>query len=506
MPWLSDGQRLAGLVRRWHGLPVVVVGDAVLDEWCHGEPDQLSREAPVPVVAVRQIDRAPGGAANAAVNVAALGAKPILVAPVGDDQEGDRLRQCLTEAGVRVRAVVAPGWTTPTKRRVVAGDQIVIRIDGGRRDALPSQAQRALVDAVAEELLSAPAAMALCDYGYGALGPPFLDWLRNRRGAVPIVAVDAHRLERWRDIHPTVVTPSFGEVTEVVHEAAADGSSHGPAEAPPDRPSLVERRARKMLEHTGAAIAAVTLDTDGAVVVGRDAAPVRTTTLAAPASHTVGAGDAYFAALTLSAAAGADLADSAELAQRAAAASISGQRTCVCRMDRLLAGLDTEVTERAHDVDELAARIRSARARGARVVFTNGCFDVLHRGHVGFLRQARSLGDVLVVAVNSDASVSRLKGPDRPVNRVEDRVAVLAGLSSVDYVVVFEEDTPHRLIEAIRPDIYVKGGDYRADLLPEAELVQRLGGKVRILDYVPDRSTSKIIERIRAHSVRGSSA
>ena len=148
----------------------------------------------------------------------------------------------------------------------------------------------------------------------------------------------------------------------------------------------------------------------------------------------------------------------------------------------------------------MVARIGAARRAGARVVFTNGCFDVLHRGHVGYLAEARGLGDLLVVAVNSDESVRRLKGEGRPVNPVEDRVAVLTALSCVDHVVVFSEESPRRLIAEIRPDVYVKGGDYRPELIPEAELVRRLGGEVRVLSYLPDRSTSAIIERIRGRS------
>jgi rfaE bifunctional protein nucleotidyltransferase chain/domain len=155
------------------------------------------------------------------------------------------------------------------------------------------------------------------------------------------------------------------------------------------------------------------------------------------------------------------------------------------------------------DRDEVLARIHAARSRGARLVFTNGCFDVLHHGHVGFLRQARELGDLLVVGLNSDASVARLKGPGRPVNGIDDRSAVLTALSCVDHVVVFDEDSPVRLINEIRPDVYVKGGDYHADLVPEADAVRGLGGDVRILDYLPDRSTSSIIERIRSSAPAG---
>jgi rfaE bifunctional protein nucleotidyltransferase chain/domain len=246
----------------------------------------------------------------------------------------------------------------------------------------------------------------------------------------------------------------------------------------------------------------VTLDADGAVVLAADREPLRTFARPVPASRTSGAGDAYVAAFTLALAAGVDPAEAAEVAQlaatgatRSAAARSAG--TAMCDTTALLAaGGATD-----HAVvggSELVAQVAAHRERGRRIVFTNGCFDVLHRGHVGYLEQAKRLGDVLVVAVNSDDSVRRLKGADRPVNPVEDRVAVLAALSCVDHVVVFAEDTPANLIALVRPDVYVKGGDYRPELIPEAPLVRRLGGEVRTLDYLPDRSTSKIIEQIRA--------
>jgi rfaE bifunctional protein nucleotidyltransferase chain/domain len=271
-----------------------------------------------------------------------------------------------------------------------------------------------------------------------------------------------------------------------------------------ERAGLVAARSMELFEGTGAAVVAVTLDSDGAVVLRRDEEPVRTHAQPAPASHAVGAGDAYLAAFTLATASGAGTPDAARLAQLAATTAICGPRTCVASRDNLLAALPGPEPGPAHrvlDAEDLVARLGAERARGGRIVFTNGCFDVLHAGHVGFLEQARTLGDVLVVAVNSDRSVRRLKGVDRPVNGEDDRTVVLTALSCVDYVVVFDADTPARLIERVRPDVYVKGGDYHADLLPEAELVGRLGGRVEILDYVPDRSTSAVIERIRSRAV-----
>jgi rfaE bifunctional protein nucleotidyltransferase chain/domain len=203
--------------------------------------------------------------------------------------------------------------------------------------------------------------------------------------------------------------------------------------------------------------------------------------------------------MLLALAVGADVPVAAELAQLAALTTLGEPGTCVCSRAALLDAVRPGPADPAAvDAAELVGIVRRHRERGARIVFTNGCFDVLHRGHVGYLAQARELGDVLIVAVNSDQSVRRLKGPQRPVNHVEDRVAVLAALACVDHVVVFEEDSPAALIEAIRPDVYVKGGDYPPDLVPEAPLVRRLHGEVRTLGYVPDRSTSAIIDRIRS--------
>jgi rfaE bifunctional protein nucleotidyltransferase chain/domain/rfaE bifunctional protein kinase chain/domain len=494
----SDPERLAEAVTRWQGLRVLVLGDALLDDWRHGEPDRLCREAPVPVVSVGRTEYAPGGAANTALNIAALGGQPLLVAPAGDDAEGAWLRHRLADAGVEAYPVVAPGWRTPTKQRVVAGDQVVVRIDDGGAAGLPANAHRSLLALAEAALNPAPAALVLCDYGYGTLSAQMRRWLRDRRAELPFVALDTHDLGRWSELRPNVVSPSFAEAAGLLGAWGADQT---------DRAALVTARGGDLLDRTGAELAAVTLDADGAVVVSREGAPVRTTARPVPASHTVGAGDAYLAALVLALASGTGRPDAARLAQLAATASIDGARTCVCDRAALLDALPDRpavLGERVLDQAALSARLTGERGRGGRIVFTNGCFDVLHRGHVGLLEQAKALGDVLVVAVNSDDGVRRLKGPDRPVNAVEDRTVVLASLSCVDYVTVFDEDTPAALIERIRPDVYVKGGDYRAELLSEAALVERLGGEVRILDYLPDRSTSAVIERIRSRAPMGS--
>jgi rfaE bifunctional protein nucleotidyltransferase chain/domain/rfaE bifunctional protein kinase chain/domain len=504
MVWLGDRDDLARVVERWQQLRAVVLGDSFVDEWWYGEPERLSREAPVPVVCLGRVQRAPGGAANTAVNLAALGARPVLVTPVSDDAEGHWLRHRLAEAGVDVEPVMLPGSSTAVKRRMVADGQIVLRVDSSGAGPAPDNGTEPLAAAAGHVLGEAPAAVVVCDYGLGALSDEFVTWLRWQRAEIPVLAVDAHHLGRWRDVRPTVVKPNFAEMAELLSGEGTDDWSAPPPEL--SRLSTVEHHARLILDRTGTRIAAITLDIDGAVVLDGQVAPIRTGAHAAPSSHAVGAGDAYLAALTLAVASGASLHNAATLAQRAAAASVQGPRTCVTRKDVLLADLGSSTTpsSRSDGVESVLSQIRAARARGARLVFTNGCFDVLHHGHVGFLSQARGLGDLLVVGLNSDASVARLKGPDRPVNNVDDRSAVLSALSCVDHVLVFEENSPEWLINEIRPDVYVKGGDYHGDLLPEADLVRRLGGEVRILDYLPDRSTSSIIERIRSRSFEAS--
>jgi rfaE bifunctional protein nucleotidyltransferase chain/domain/rfaE bifunctional protein kinase chain/domain len=494
---MEPGTDLAALMGRFAGVRVVVVGDVMLDEWRFVEPERLAREAPAPVVTLRERRDAAGGAANTAVNLARLGAHPVLVAPVGTDDAGSRLCRCLADTDVEDRTVPVYGYTTPVKRRLLAGEQIVVREDEGTGATRPGPDTAGQVLAALRSTLRSPAlpSLVICDYGLGALSGPVRAWLTGHRDRFATVALDAHDLRPWRGLSPTLVTPSFTEAVRALDEPARP---HGA-----DRVSAALAVVADLVEVTGADTVAVTLDADGAVVADRSGHTHRTTTDTVPASHTVGAGDVFLAALTLALSAGASTRVGAEFAQRAASVSVSRVGTCVLD-PRALAARPGRGTQgpgaKVVDAATLARRVGELRRHGCRVVFTNGCFDVLHRGHVGYLEEGGRLGEVLVVAVNGDESVRRLKGPDRPVNRAGDRAAVLAALSCVDFVVVFDQDSPSELIEAVRPEVYVKGGDYPPELVPEAPLVRRLGGEVRILGYVPDRSTSAIIERIRGRA------
>jgi D-beta-D-heptose 7-phosphate kinase/D-beta-D-heptose 1-phosphate adenosyltransferase len=262
----------------------------------------------------------------------------------------------------------------------------------------------------------------------------------------------------------------------------------------------------RLLRLTGARIVAVTLDRDGAIAFERGRPPYRTFARPAATARAAGAGDTFSAVLGLGLAAGAETPDVLELASAATGVVVQRDGTSTCSDADLAAAVATVAGKRLRSAAELRRWAARERAAGRRVVFTNGCFDIIHRGHVAYLNRAKTLGDVLVVAVNDDRSVRRLKGPERPINTLEDRVGVLEALSCVDVVVPFGQDTPERLIEAARPDVFVKGGDYRRADLPEAPLVERLGGEVKLLPLVPDHSTTAIVARVRTSATREAAA
>jgi len=464
---------------------VVVIGDLLLDGWWTGDIGRIAREAPAPVVDLASREYVPGGAANTAVNLAALGAQVCSVGIVGDDEEGRILRERMAQAGIdvtRVRGV--PGARTTTKIRISADDQVIVRLDDREAGPWPEQALAQLVVDAREASADADA-QVVCDYG-GVLSEGLVAELAQlARPALRIV--DAHDARRLRDLRPDIVTPNAAEAELLA------GRPLGSGEERADRAAALSDRIR---EAAGARTAVVTLDRSGTVLLRSGAAPVRTHAHPSPEKQASGAGDVFVAALTAAHAAGEPLEGAVALAQCAADIAVQRTGTCVCGLDELDEHA-LRADETVMEADDLEARLAEHRLRGERIVFTNGCFDVLHRGHTSSLRQASQLGDVLVVAVNADASVRRLKGEERPVNSERDRASVLAALACVDYVTIFREDTPRELIRRLRPHVYAKGGDYTPEMLAETTAVDEIGAEVAILDYVADHSTTRMIGRIR---------
>lgn len=484
---------LVKLVRELAGRRLLVIGDAVLDTYVRCAAHSLAREGPVPVLRAERTVHHCGGAANLAANAAALGAEVEIVTACGADEAGDRLVQLLCDAGVGTEGVLrVPGRATPVKRRHTVRGQLLMRVDTGDGPLTPPLDQNRWTGLLADRTAAADA-VVISGYGGGLISPPLVAALAALRPVGPeTLVVDARELSSLRALRPTAVTPSREEARQLL-PGPGDGTTEDQGEP--------RRLAEGVLHASGARIAVLTLGADGAMAVERDRPAVRTYSRGLQVRSTVGAGDTFAAALTLALATGADTAPALELASAAAAAVVTRPETAVCTADDLTARLGG--TGRIVAADVLPAWLRAHDRAERRLVFTNGCYDILHAGHVSHLSRAKELGDLLVVGVNADDSVRRLKGPERPLTPLDERMRIIAELSCVDAVVPFDGDSPVDLLEALRPDVYVKGSDYTPETLPEWPLVTRLGGRVHLLDNVEDRSTTRLIHRIRAMSDPG---
>jgi D-beta-D-heptose 7-phosphate kinase/D-beta-D-heptose 1-phosphate adenosyltransferase len=453
--------------------PLVVLGDALLDRDLTGRADRLSPDAPVPVVSgLSEVDR-PGGAGLAALLAARDGGEVVLVTALGADPAGRRVAELLAAAGVRVVAARLPGRTS-TKERVRVAGQSLLRLD--REEAAP--APPAVTGAMTEAVRSAGAVL-VSDYGRGLAADPALRAaVAAAARAVPVVW-DPH--PRGADPVPGVrlVTPNLPEALRFTGRQA-EGSTV----------AVAARAGLELTDRWRAGGVAVTLGARGALLATAEDVPLVVPAPAAPAGDPCGAGDRFAATVAVRLAAGALPSEAVTAAVAAASAYVAAGGP---------AGLSTPdqppVPRAAPAARESAAEVVGrVRAAGGTVVATGGCFDLLHAGHVATLEAARGLGDCLVVCLNSDASVRRLKGAGRPLVPERDRVRVLDALGMVDAVTVFDEDTPNAVLAALRPDVWVKGGDYAAAALPEAELLAGWGGQVVVVPYLAGRSTTGLVQ------------
>jgi D-beta-D-heptose 7-phosphate kinase/D-beta-D-heptose 1-phosphate adenosyltransferase len=462
-------------------LRVLVVGDAMLDEYWFGDAGRISPEAPVPIVHAQSTEQRPGGAANVALNIAALGARARLVAAVGADAHGELLSRRLAERGVECSFVRSGELPTIHKLRVLARNQQLIRLDAEQPLHDCAEALETLFDAA----LGAADIVLLSDYGKGTLSRAGRLIESARRAGVAVL-VDP----KGRDFHvyrgATVLTPNQAEFEAVAGPWAGEAEFLDKAE--------------RLREDLGLEALLVTRGERGLTLIGRGEAPVTLAAEAREVFDVTGAGDTVIALMAAALGAGLSGAEAAALANLGAGLVVA--KIGVASVSR--AELSLALHRRGSggrgvvDADRLDGVVREAKARGERIVMTNGCFDILHAGHVAYLEEAKSLGDHLIVAVNDDASVNRLKGPGRPLMPLADRLAVLAGLAAVDWVVPFSEDTPAALIERLLPDVLVKGGDYEVKEIAGGEAVLRGGGEVRVLPYKEGRSTSALLAAIRS--------
>lgn len=479
---------LSQIINRFGELNVLVIGDVILDIYIEGESKRLCREAPVPVVDVENQHFHAGGAANAAVNAATLGGQVSILSICGDDEAGKILLEDLQKQGVSTEnLLVHQTRRTLTKKRIVSGNQMLVRIDEGTREDLGAETEKLVIERL-KFLYSLADVVIVSDYDGGFLTAAVINKIGDLQKREPrLILIDSRRLPTFCEIGATAVKPNFDETCKLLNVTPPEIAS---------RRGFVDKNAARILELTNAKIAAVTLDTEGAIIIEQNRPSHRTYTPPRKFVSATGAGDTFTSAFALSLGTGAHTPAAAEIASAAASLVIEKPRTAVCSAD--------ELREHFSDDDKvilnqtrIASKVKSLRRDNQKIIFTNGCFDILHRGHITYLNQAKALGDILIVGVNSDASVKRLKQPNRPINPLEDRLQVLSALSCVDFLISFEDDSPTELLKTIRPDVYVKGGDYTLETLPETSLVQSLGGQIEILPFLQDRSTTGIIERIR---------
>ncbi len=479
-------QNAVDLIRNgWEGRQVLVIGDVMLDKYILGTVDRISPEAPVPVVHGCRSTHCPGGAANVAMNVVGLGARAIIMGFVGNDEDANTLDRELRAAGITVSLISIPDFPTTSKLRILSNHQQMLRVDFEKPGGHPALASEKLI-CQAREVIPSCSAVVLSDYAKGVLSDVVCSAIiRDARmlGIPVLVDPKSPSFEKYRNA--TTICPNLQEF-----ERAAGFSSK-------NIENLLEV-GQRLVEHFGLDFLTVTLGEKGIAVV-RDGVLRRASAVAKQVFDVSGAGDTVIATLALCLACGLEIESAIELANVAAGIVISKVGTVPIDRNELMGALSQDSASRADGKivmrDRLRARIMAWRGASQRIVFTNGCFDLIHVGHIDLLECARRQGDRLVVAINSDDSVTRFKGPQRPLVRERQRARVLAALSAVDAVVVFDEDTPIELIREIRPDVLVKGDDYSEAEVVGSQDVRSWGGRVCLVPRFERVSTSELIAK-----------
>lgn len=464
---------------------VLVYGDLMLDRYWYGDTQRISPEAPVPVVRVKEIEARPGGAANVGLNIATLGTAVSVFGLVGEDSEASELRRVMQNHNIHCEFLSISDHPTITKLRVIGQHQQLIRMDFEKSfDSIDSSE---LMRLYAGQLKNSQV-VVLSDYAKGALHQVEKLITLAKEAGVPVL-VDPKDKDFKRYAGATVITPNLKEFTAAVGFCI-------------NRDEMIGKARALIRAHQIGSIL-ITLGKDGMLLVPQHGDPMHLPTQALEVYDVTGAGDTVIAVVAASLAAGMPLEEAVVLANTAAGIAVSKLGAATVNVVELRRAL-----QRKNDFQlgimaeaELLMAVKEARERGEKIVMTNGCFDILHAGHVQYLEQSKKLGDRLIVAVNDDASISGLKGHGRPINRLENRMELLSGLRSVDWVVPFSESTPARLITEVLPDILVKGADYQVHQIAGADVVLANGGQVETIALRPGASTSGLIAKIKAQLV-----
>jgi D-beta-D-heptose 7-phosphate kinase / D-beta-D-heptose 1-phosphate adenosyltransferase len=477
----------------WDGKHILVVGDVMLDKYIHGSVERISPEAPVPIVYATRRTQQPGGAANVAMNVAGLGARAAVIGLAGDDEDGASLAALLQSGGVDAHLIAVPGMPTTSKLRILGGSQQMIRLDIETAAERPPESYSSLVAKV-RALLPEIDALILSDYAKGTLTEEVCQTLigEARQAGLPVFVDPKGRdFQRYRGA--TTISPNLKELALVTGDTTDMATEE------------ILENSRPLVSKLGLDYLTVTLGAEGIAIqdaCGEFYAPA----IAKQVFDVSGAGDTVIATMAVAAACGIPVRDAARLANAAAGIVVGKLGTIPIERHELVAALTefsgTETQEKALDLDRLLVRAAEWRASGHTIVFTNGCFDILHVGHIALLEACRRFGGKVVVGINSDASVSGLKGPTRPIVGEHERARILAALAATDAVVVFDSPTPIDLILALRPDVLVKGGDYVEETVVGAAAVKSWGGRVAIVPTVEGFSTTNVVRKLAEQGAR----
>lgn len=487
-PSPAANQHLATRIDELRRGTVLCIGDIMLDRFIYGHVERISAEAPIPVISIGRESAMLGSAGNVLRNIVGLRGKAHFVAVIGDDDAGQTLEDMISEIeGIESTLIRDPSRQTSIKTRYIAGTQQLLRVDDESREPLAADLRTRVLEAV-DTYLPESDVVVLSDYGKGVLKDGLASEIIERAMKLnrPVV-VDPQGLDYEIYRGASVVTPNLKELSEATR-------------MPTGTDEQIISAARAVITDHGIQAVLATRSADGLSLISRDNSVQHLAAEAQEVYDVSGAGDTVVAALSASLAAGIPIDHAIELANTAAGIVVGKVGTAVAYADDVIATL------RRRDLATGGAKIMTLqpavdqvqiwRNQGDRIGFTNGCFDLLHPGHVSVLAQAKRNCDHLIVGLNSDGSTNRLKGPERPVQHEAARAAVLASLETVDLVIIFEDDTPAKLINAIKPEIFVKGADYRVEDIPEAKIVESYGGTTLLADLEEGHSTTATIARL----------
>lgn len=465
----------------------LVLGDLMLDEYLWGKAERISPEAPVQVVDVIREELRLGGAGNVVNNLVALGVRVSVCSVAGDDQNGWSLLNEFGRRNVAVDAVfLDPARRTSRKTRVVAANQQIVRIDRESREPLSATYQKQVCDWVAAHA-GEYQVVVLSDYNKGVLTPAVISSAVSSASAAGVpVLIDPKGSEYIRYAGATILTPNRKEAEAASGVTIRDLASLNAA-------------AETIMNSVGLQYLLVTRSEEGMSLFSRDAEAVHIPTVAREVFDVSGAGDTVLATLAVGVASGLEMAEAARLANVAAGIAVGKLGTSVVTPQEIVDAVALshhDSNSKIKNREVLSKLIAAERDCGRKIVFTNGCFDLLHAGHVKYLQKARALGDLLVLGLNSDASVRRLKGAKRPLICEDERAHILAALNCIDFVTIFDEDTPLELIRQLKPHVLAKGGDYSLDAVVGRDVVEEYGGRVELVSFVDGKSTSSIIDKV----------